>query len=243
MLCGDRAGAIVNLYFPNWLLALLWVLTMAASNIELLVSFIRYMRVKKEAASIAARLRLVSPPASGAGAAAAGAAAAAAGPLAGAGSIELMSADAVGGGRDSSSSPLTGGGGGPGQQLRQRDSSAGGDMSRGDMMRERVELLDRAQRLAKQAHKIEARALLYPTLYVPDVGKALKVGCCVCGGFGGGVFGQEGEGGGVCEIEGEGGGDACQQEGEGGGGACEGGEEGEGGDGDGDVGDVGFEVQ
>lgn len=166
----------MNLWFPNWLLALMWVTVMAASNLELLVSFIRYMRVKKEAASIAARLRLVSPPASGAGAAAG--AAAAVGALAGAGSIEL-SADAASGGRDSSSSPLTGGGG-PGQQLRQRDSSAGGDMSRGEMMRERDDLLDRAQRLAKQAHKIEARALLYPTLYVPDVGKALKVGWRVC---------------------------------------------------------------
>lgn len=166
-------GAIVNLWFPNWLLALMWVLAMLGSNLELLVSFIRYLRVKQEAADIAARLRMMSPPpSSGAGTAggtvsdSAHAGGTANGTLAGAGSLELTPGASVGDSR----SPLTGGVG-----LRQRDSSAGGAMSRGEVMRERADLMARAQRLAKQAHKIEARALLYPTLYVPDVGKALQV--------------------------------------------------------------------
>jgi hypothetical protein len=151
------AGAIVNLWFPNWLLALIWVLAMLGSNIELLVSFIQYMRVKREAAGITARLRLVSPAASTAGSL----------PTpAGAGGIELTPAG-------DSSSPLVERR--TQQQLQQKQDSSAGGVGRGELMRERQDLLERAQRLAKQAHKIEARALLYPTLYVPDVGKALKV--------------------------------------------------------------------
>jgi hypothetical protein len=146
------AGAIVNLWFPNWLLCLMWVVVMACSNVELLLSFIKYMNVKKEAKAITERLRIVSPPASSGGAAAATAG----------GSVEMTSA-ANG---DGSSRHRV-------QQQQQQTGVAG--MTRSELIQEHSELMDRAQLLAKRAHKIEALALLYPTLYVPDVGRALEV--------------------------------------------------------------------
>lgn len=143
----------------------MWVLVMACSNVELLLSFIKYLKVKKEAKAITERLRLVTPPASSGGAA-----------TAAAGDIELTSA-ANG---DSSSRHRV--------QQQQQQGIAG--MTRSDLIQEHSELMDRAQLLAKRAHKIEALALLYPTLYVPDVGRALEVGaavmpvycscCCIC---------------------------------------------------------------
>jgi hypothetical protein len=152
------AGAIVNLWFPNWLLALMWVLAMAASNFELLLSFLQYIKVNKEARAIAARLRLASPPASSAGGAL--------GPTAA--TVEMTKRAAAATAGEGSS-----------QQQQQQD--VGGGMSRGEVVRERASLLEQAQALAKQAHRIEARALLYPTLYVPAVSKALQVRLCLRG--------------------------------------------------------------
>jgi hypothetical protein len=151
----------VNLWFPNWLLALMWVLVMAASNVELLLSFLQYIKVKKEARAITARLLLVSPPASSAGGALGPTAAAA-------GGVE-MTKRAV--------AAATG----EGSSQQQQQQSVGGGMSRGEVMRERASLMKQAQALAKQAHRIEARALLYPTLYVPAVSKALQVSLCFRG--------------------------------------------------------------
>jgi len=128
--CGLCAGAIVNLWFPNWLLAFIWVVAMLGSNIELLLSFVKYLRVKREANSISRQLRLVSPPTSNGGNAAPAA---------------------------------------PGSCAPEPA------MSGSEREHQRGQLLTRAQLLAKRAHKIEARALLYPTLYVPDVGRALQV--------------------------------------------------------------------
>lgn len=156
------AGVIVNLWFPNWLLALIWVLAMAASNVELLLSFLQYIKVKKEARAITAQLRLVSPLASSAGGALGPTAATAA-----AGGVEMTKRAAAAAAGEGSS--------------QQQQQGVGGGMSRGEVMRERASLMEQAQALAKQAHRIEARALLYPTLYVPAVSKALQVSPCLRG--------------------------------------------------------------
>lgn len=177
------SGAIVNLWFPNWLLALLWVTAMTASNIELLLSFVRYIQVKREARSIAQQLRLVSPPASAPGTAAA--AAAIAGGVTKSSSVELSSRAAA-----VSAAPTTNGATTTTNDVQQAHDAAAvaastsGSMSRSEMVRQQGELLTKAQKLAKEAHKIEARALLYPTLYVPDVGRALEVGVVVLKGGG-----------------------------------------------------------
>lgn len=103
---------------------------MLGSNIELLLSFVKYLKVKREANSISRQLRLVSPLTSNGGDAAPAA---------------------------------------PGSCAPEPA------MSGRERVHQRGQLLTRGQLLAKRAHKIEARALLYPTLYVPDVGRALQV--------------------------------------------------------------------
>lgn len=125
----------------------MWVAIMLSSSVGLLTSLIKYLKVMREARSVSQQLRLVSPAVSSDGATT---------------TTAPVAAPHAPGHRHQ-----------PHQQQQQPAAVAG--MTRSEMRQQQGELLDQAQVLAKRAHKIEARALLYPTLYVPDVGRALKV--------------------------------------------------------------------
>lgn len=140
------AGVIVNLWFPNWLLALMWVVAMTASNIELVVSFSKYLTLKREAKSLVRQLQNLPGPQSGEEAEASAA-------------LRELSGEAV-------AAVYT--------QQQQQHGNGNGMLSIETVQQQRS-LLDRAQQLVQRAHRIEALALLYPTLYVRDVNQTLQV--------------------------------------------------------------------
>ena len=65
------AGVIVNMVFPSWLLALLWVAFMAVSNTELVWSLLRLRSIRKEVRQQAQQLLQLDAQAAAGGAAAA----------------------------------------------------------------------------------------------------------------------------------------------------------------------------
>ncbi|WIA20128.1 hypothetical protein OEZ85_005978 [Tetradesmus obliquus] len=74
MFWGLSLGVIVNMVFPSWLLALLWVAFMAVSNTELVWSLLRLRSIRKEVRQQAQQLLQLDAQAAAGGAAAAGSA-------------------------------------------------------------------------------------------------------------------------------------------------------------------------
>lgn len=140
---------------------------MFLNNIELLISFIKYLKVQREARGITQQWRQLTQTASQQPATAQAGAAGAA--------IELAAGIAAGG-ADVQQLPEPQ----QSQQQQQADGAAGRE-GHEHVHRQQQQLLTRAEQLVKRAHNIEARALLYPTLYVPDVTRVLQVCVCMCG--------------------------------------------------------------
>jgi hypothetical protein len=161
--CATPAGVIVNLWLPNWLLALLWVLFVMASNIELLVSFIRYRGITCEADGIKTRLLQLQQEQQGL------AAAAAAGAVAGAQHSVGAAPEPPSSAAMAAAAAAAGGGGGGSVALALPGACAR------DIRQQQAELMQRANKLRMRSYNIEAVAMLYPVLYTPSVDKVLRV--------------------------------------------------------------------
>lgn len=155
-------GVILNMAFPSWLLALLWVVFMAGSNVELAWSIYRMFQIRSQLKQYSPQLlHLNWDGAAGVAGhhthqAAAGRSGATDTAAAGAGDVGTAAAGAADAGAAAHVAV----------PVKDAAAAAAGPATSG-------ELLQKLKQLRDQAEKVESIALLYPAFYIPSAQQLL----------------------------------------------------------------------
>lgn len=155
-------GIIVNNYLPNWLLALLWVLFMAISNIELIYSWVRIRRLKRDGSRVLKQLQALD--AEAAAQPAVGHKTPVVDPAIHMTTTSNGDATVVAGSKDAANTPNTG------VNASAKDVA----VPTAGTAAVRQQLVEELQAIGNRAEHTESIALLYPAFHMPTMQRVMS---------------------------------------------------------------------
>lgn len=144
---GISWGVVVNMWFPNWLLALLVVVFMALSNLQLLLSFIKLRKLRKESKAVAQELHSLID-------------------------LQQQRQLSLANGQGHQAAPAA-----TDKQASAAEMAVNmdGKCSASELASSAAQLKLQVERLVHEAHHIEGMALLYPAYHVASVEEAIRL--------------------------------------------------------------------
>eukprot|EP00775_Hariotina_reticulata_P005189 gene5189-5427_t len=147
MYFGISWGVVVNMWFPNWLLALLLVVFMALSNLQLLYSFIKLRKLRKESKAVVQELHSLID-------------------------LQRQRQLSLANGQGHQAAPAaTGKQASAGEMAVNMD----GKCSTSELASSAAQLKLQVEHLVQEAQHIEGMALLYPAYHVASVEEAIRL--------------------------------------------------------------------